>query len=228
MLPQRPPPHPSTGDPAAELSLAQSSTSTGRWTDAEGTAVESGGDGRKPTRRSVGNRSPDAAIFGSTTSWRGVGLPESHRWDRWCGALALLPLVPLKVRRPGRLLLDDHDVPFAHVIGGKCRQPAVAEHGDLLGCQDRLQPFESCQERAPHWVTVDLSASSSSLRRRVPVPRAVSPESCALFRRTKQAAPDQLNQAPAARLYGTGGPANQVQLRRLLGADVCAANRQHK
>src|ERR1017187_8122852 len=25
----------------------------------------------------------------------------------------------------------------------------------LLGCQDRLQPFESCQERAPHWVTVE-------------------------------------------------------------------------
>jgi hypothetical protein len=99
------------------------------------------------------------------------------------------------------------NVPFAHVIVGKCRQPAVAAPGDLLGCQDRLQPFESCQKSASHRVTVDLTASSSSLPRRVLKPRAVAPVSCSLFPRTKHAAPDQLNQAPAARLYGTGGPA---------------------
>src|ERR1019366_10233218 len=59
-------------------------------------------------------------------------------------------------------------------------------------------------------------------------PRAVSPESCALFRRTTHAAPDQLNQTPAPRLYSIRGAANQVQLRRLLGADVRAAGRDHK
>src|ERR1039458_2585285 len=61
-----------------------------------------------------------------------------------------------------------------------------------------------------------------------PQSRAVSPDSYTLFPRTKQAAPDQLNQAPAARLYSIRGAANQVHLRRLLGADVRAAGRDHK
>src|ERR1035441_1576560 len=86
----------------------------------------------------------------SKRSLLAVGLREAHRWDRWCESRPLLPLVPFKVRRPSRLLLDDYDVPFAYIIGGKCRQPAVPDQRHQLGCQGHLQFLQSCQKSASH------------------------------------------------------------------------------
>ena len=61
-----------------------------------------------------------------------------------------------------------------------------------------------------------------------PKSRAASTVSCSLFPRTKHAAPDHLNQAPAVGLSSIRGAPNQIQLRRLLGADVHTARRDDK
>ncbi len=88
---------------------------------------------------------------------------------RWHGTRSFLPLVPFDSGRSSRFCFDGHDVSLAHVIGRKCRQPAVAEPGHLFGCQGRLQPFESRQTSIVHrdtWMPVEPWLPSSIIHSR--------------------------------------------------------------
>ena len=85
------------------------------------------------------------------------------------GPRPLLALTPFKARRAARFSTYGHDVPLAHVIVGKRREPAVADLAHLLDGQDRLQTFKSCQKEALYVTVLRVWAKVASGTKQVSI-----------------------------------------------------------